>query len=80
MPVNYKATAALMGGTGVIMGAFGAHALKALLTVSARAATGPTTSFGESIMNDERSSFDSSSLPTSWHVPRTGSSNNRKGS
>merc|ERR1719272_2769054 len=32
MPVNYKATAALMGGTGVIMGAFGAHALKALLT------------------------------------------------
>ena len=55
MPVNYKATAALMGGTGVIMGAFGAHALKALLTVSARAATGPTTSFGESIMNDERS-------------------------
>ena len=35
MPVNYKATAALMGGTGVVMGAFGAHALKGLLTVSA---------------------------------------------
>ena len=42
MPVNYKATAALMGGTGVIMGAFGAHALKALLTVSARAAQAHT--------------------------------------